>query len=72
MIWLRLKLLQGKGLVLTRVPELQNLWKKYGYFQQQPYQLRVEKHIPEMTILYSNQVYSSYKDKKKIYYCGFL
>lgn len=73
MIWLRLTLLQGKGLVLTRVLKLQTYgWKKYGYFQQQPYQLRVEKHISAMTILYLNQVYSSYKDKKKIYYCDFF
>ena len=32
MIWLRLKLLQGKGLVLTRVPELQTYGKNMGIF----------------------------------------
>ena len=47
-----------------------DLWQNYGYFKQQACDFSVEKaNMPEMTIFYFNQVYLSYKDNKKIYYC---
>ena len=48
-----------------------DLWPSYGYFKQQACDFSVEKaKMPEMTALYVNQTYLSYKDNKKIYYCG--
>ena len=39
-----------------------DVWKKYGYFNQQPYDFSIEKaKLPEMSILYINQAYRSYK-----------
>ena len=47
-----------------------NLWPKYGYFKQQACDFSVEKaNLLEMTAFYINQIYLSYKDNKKIYYC---
>lgn len=47
-----------------------DLSKNYGYFKQQAYDFLIEKsNLPEMTVLYMNQAYQSYKGNKKIYYC---
>ena len=47
--------------------------EKIWDFQQQPCPFPFEKaNIPEMSILYLNQTYMSYKDEKRIYYCDFF
>lgn len=66
-------IIAGKGSGFNNNGKIRNLWKRHGCFQQQPCQFQLEKvNIPEMTILYLNQVYLSYKDKRKIYYCDFF
>ena len=46
-----------------------DVWKSYHYFSQQPCDFSTEKaNLPEMSILYINQAYQSYKDNKKVYY----
>lgn len=58
-----------KGSDFNKSAKIKNLWEKYGYFQQEPSQSWLEKaNIPEMTILYLNQAYLSYKNKNKIYF----
>ena len=48
-------------------------WKNYGYFNQQACDFSIEKaNLPEMSILYINQAYQSYKDNKKVYYYDYF
>ena len=50
-----------------------DVWKSSGYFNQQRCDFSIEKaNLPEMSILYINQAYQSYKDNKKVYYCDYF
>ena len=50
-----------------------DFWPSCGFFKQQACNFLVEKaDMPEMTALYVNQAYLSYKDNKKIYYYEFF
>ena len=50
-----------------------DVWKNYGCFSPQACDFSTEKaNLPEMSILYVNQAYQSYKDNKKVYYYDYL
>ena len=39
---------------------MENVWKNYGYFNQQPCDFTMEKpNLPENSVLYINQAYQS-------------
>lgn len=44
-------------------------YASYGFFKQQPCDFSIKKtNLPANSVIYINQAYQSYKDKKKVFY----